>query len=66
MLRDWAEIRKVTTELLEDLDIHISDRVRVQLKGASHILHSITMRISAFFLYVHPMAQDPQVLVAFQ
>lgn len=48
LLRDWAEIRKVTTELLEDLDIHISDRVRVQLKGTSHILHSITMCISAF------------------
>lgn len=52
LIRDWAEIRKVTTELLEDLDIHISDRVRVQLKGSSHIhlIHTSYMDRLTFVL----------------
>lgn len=33
LLKDWAEIRKVSTELLEELNIHITDRARVHLKG---------------------------------
>lgn len=33
LLKDWSEIRKVSTELLEELNIHISDRARVHLKG---------------------------------
>lgn len=33
LLKDWAEIRKVSTDLLQELNIHISDRARVQLKG---------------------------------
>ncbi|XP_031616501.1 histidine decarboxylase isoform X2 [Contarinia nasturtii] len=32
LLKDWAEIRKVSTELLEELNIHITDRARVHLK----------------------------------
>lgn len=36
LLKDWAEIRKVSTDLLEDLNVHISDRPRVQLKGTFH------------------------------
>lgn len=33
LLKDWAEIRKVSTDLLEELDLNITDRVRVHLKG---------------------------------
>lgn len=33
LLKDWAEIRKVSTELLDELNIHITDRARVHLKG---------------------------------
>lgn len=35
LLKDWAEIRKVSTELLEEMNIHINDRARVHLKGAT-------------------------------
>lgn len=33
LLKDWVEIRKVSTELLDELNIHITDRARVHLKG---------------------------------
>lgn len=33
LLKDWAEIRKVSTELLDELNVHITDRARVHLKG---------------------------------
>lgn len=33
ILNDWYEIRQVTTELLEELNIIIADRTKVPLKG---------------------------------
>lgn len=38
LLKDWAEIRKVSTDLLEELNIHITDhRARVHLKGSNRL-----------------------------
>lgn len=33
ILKDWNEIRLVTSELLQELDVKIADRSRVPLKG---------------------------------
>lgn len=33
ILKDWAEVRKVSTELLEELNVKIGDRAKVPLKG---------------------------------
>lgn len=33
ILSDWAEIRQITTEILEELNINLSDRAKVPLKG---------------------------------
>lgn len=33
LLKDWAEVRSVTTDLLEELNVKVGDRARVLLKG---------------------------------
>lgn len=47
LLKDWAEIRKVSTELLEELNVHITDhRARVHLKGSNPYINSILKKQS--------------------
>lgn len=52
LLKDWAEIRKVSTELLEELNIHISDRARVHLKGVFHNKFQCICRSVVFIHFV--------------
>lgn len=33
LLNDWGEIRSVTTQLLEELNVKVGDRAKVSLKG---------------------------------
>lgn len=33
LLKDWAEVRSVTTDLLDELNVKVGDRARVLLKG---------------------------------
>lgn len=50
LLKDWAEIRKVSTELLEELNIHISDRARISLKGG-HLFSKLFAFISVAIIF---------------
>lgn len=33
ILKDWAEVRKVSSDLLDELNVKIGDRAKVPLKG---------------------------------
>lgn len=49
LLKDWNEIRLVTTSLLEELNLKVGDRARVLLKG----LHFLEIKL---ILFSHPFA----------
>lgn len=50
ILKDWAEVRKVSTELLEELNIKIGDRAKVPLKGI--------FRDGCCYLYIEIVSLD--------
>lgn len=47
ILKDWNEIRLVTSELLKELDVKIADRSRVPLKGKTQ-LRRVLPNIASF------------------
>lgn len=63
LLKDWAEIRKVSTELLEELNVHITDhRARVHLKG-SNPCFDLNLKKKAFYVPSIPFVKCMLLLI---